>query len=75
MGRVLQNMNIGDLLLASPKAIYAETTAEVKLDDCPESEKFEINNGVKQGCPLSCVIFLMIRMWIEIHSRCASHSK
>ena len=50
-------MQVDGLLLDLLKALYNETTAAVSLKGGITSDTFATRCGVKQGCPLSCVIF------------------
>ena len=54
---VLGKMQVDGLLLDLLKALYNETTAAVSLKGGITSDTFATRCGVKQGCPLSCVIF------------------
>ena len=54
---VLDKMEITGTLCEMIKLMYAGNTAQVKLFDGTESHPFNLLNGIKQGCSLSCSLF------------------
>ena len=51
---VLQNMGVEGPLLHAIRATYHETKASVIVGSETSSTTFEVEDGIKQGCPMSC---------------------
>jgi hypothetical protein len=41
------------------KSLYEITTIKIKLDHGKTTEAFEVNQGLRQGCGLSSLLFIL----------------
>lgn len=56
---VLREMGLRERMMGWVTALYADPRARVKVNG-RLSDYFEIQNGTKQGCPLSPLLFAMV---------------
>ena len=49
----LEEMGVPKHLIYVIRNIYVDTKIKIKINDTVSSESREINQGVKQGCPMS----------------------
>jgi len=56
---ILKHLDFPPMLLNAVIAIYRNSWAAVKINN-KLSKQFKINSGVKQGCPLSPILFIII---------------
>lgn len=56
--KLLDHLNIGEFMTKSIKRLYVESSARISLDGI-KSKKIEINSGIKQGCPLSMILYIL----------------
>jgi hypothetical protein len=67
--KILENYGVPkEVLNAKKKSFYEITTIKIKLDHGKTSEAFEVNHGLRQGCglsPLSFILYLdkIIKEW------------
>lgn len=71
--KILPEYNISPKMIRIIQKIYENTKVSIKLGD-QKSEHIQINKGVRQGCPLSCVLFniyvdAITREWIANNPR------
>ena len=69
-------MGFPDQLIELVKDIYTDAETVVKLSKGQETNSIHVNAGVKQGCPISLILFnltteLLIRV---VQSRCNENS-
>lgn len=69
---ILQDKNIPNLLLQNIIEIYTDSKISVKINNCISERKL-VNNGVRQGCPLSPTLFNIyineiILKWNQIYT-------
>jgi hypothetical protein len=57
--KILEHLDFPTTLLNAIKAIYRNSWAAIKINN-KLSQQFKINSGVKQGCPLSPILFIII---------------
>ena len=55
--RKLQNLGITGKMLNFIKALYANSTVQVRSNDGSYATSFRLLRGVRQGCPLSSILF------------------
>ena len=72
----LSHMGFSDSLVELIKDIYTDTSTVIRISRDDETDPIQINAGVKQGCPISPVLFnltseLLIR---TVVSRCQANS-
>ena len=72
----LKHMGFPDQLIELVKDIYTDAETVVKLSKGQETNSIHVNAGVKQGCPISLILFnltteLLIRV---VQSRCNENS-
>ena len=56
---VMKKMNIGDKFISWIKAIYTETQSSTVING-HESIRFPLTRGVRQGCPLSALLYSIL---------------
>lgn len=59
MNEVLRGVGLGDPMIEWVIALYADLRARVKVNGTV-SDYINIQNGTRQGCPLSPLIFAII---------------
>ena len=66
----LSRLNIPQKVVDNVAALYADPKFKVKFND-NESEYKPQNSGIRQGCPLSPYLFLLVMtvMFDDIHTR------
>ncbi|KAJ4427887.1 hypothetical protein ANN_23895 [Periplaneta americana] len=69
---ILQDKNIPNLLFQNIIEIYTDSKISVKINNCISERKL-VNNGVRQGCPLSTTLFNIyineiILKWNQIYT-------
>ena len=71
MVRALERFNIPTKVIDVIKAFYADPRFVVKIKD-EKSETKRQNSGIRQGCPLSPYLFLLVMtvMFTDIQNRC-----
>lgn len=57
--KILKHLDFPPTILNAIKAIYRNSWAAIKINN-KVSQQFKINSGVKQGCPLSPILFIII---------------
>ena len=57
--KVMKKMNIGDNMLSCIEAIYQETQSSTQINGY-ESVRFPLIRGVRQGCPMSAILYSML---------------
>ena len=64
----LRAMNFGEKIMDMVKLLYSESTAKVVING-DLGEAFETKGGVKQGCPLSPYLFILVLELMAIEMR------
>lgn len=64
--KVIKMLGFGDLFLNAVKTLYNGCNSSVKLAH-GTSKRFDINQGIRQGCPLSPVLFLLVTQVLAVH--------
>jgi len=59
MFATLKRFNFGDMFIKWISVLYNKPLATVKLNGCL-STTFELKRGVRQGCPVSALLFLLV---------------
>ena len=60
---VLRSFRVPEKLIRVIKACYRSTKGKVRVGGM-FTETFDVETGLKQGCPLSCALFNMVLEWI-----------
>ena len=59
MFRTMHKMNISDKFIKWVRLLFKNTMAAVNLNGSP-SRTFKVERGVRQGCPISPYLFLIV---------------
>jgi hypothetical protein len=70
---ILKEKNIPNLLLKNIFETYTNNTIRIKIST-NTTEGRVINQGVRQGCPLSPTLFYYIYIYIYIHTHTHTHT-
>ncbi len=54
----LKFFGFGQYFIKSVKALYCGSNSSIKLAN--RTSRFEINRGIRQGCPISAFLFLVV---------------
>ncbi len=73
MMEALERLNIPDKVIGVIKALYKEPTFKVSMKDDKSEYKIQ-EAGIRQGCPLSPYLFILVMtvMFHDIYDRCSS---
>ena len=63
----LSYFNVPDKLIRLVKACYSNSRASVMVNG-NRTEAFDIKGGLRQGCPLSCLLFNLALEWVMRHT-------
>ena len=64
----LRAMNFGETIIDMIKLLYAESEAVIVTNDI-KGKQFKTRGGVKQGCPLSPYLFIIVLELMAIEMR------
>lgn len=64
--KVINFFGFGDMFLKAVKTLYSGCNSSVKLAD-GTSQRFDIHRGIRQGCPLSPFLFLLVTQVLAMH--------
>ena len=56
--KLLEHLNMGDFLLSNIKRLYSKSYATI-IANQHQSNRFDIKSGIKQGCALSMVLYVI----------------
>ena len=66
MYKALDVFGFGDTFKKSVKTLYTNANSSIKLP-YGTTKRFDINSGIRQGCPLSAYLFLLPMQLLSIH--------
>ena len=67
--KTLENFNFGPVLISWLKLLYTNIESKVKCNDFI-SDPFTPSRGVRQGCPLSALLYVLIAEVFAANVRC-----
>jgi exonuclease III len=68
MFRVLKRMGFGDFFVGAVRALYTDVSSCLYINQCV-SPSFPIHGGVRQGCPLSPYLFILVLECLAVRIR------
>jgi hypothetical protein len=68
MMKTMRAMNIGERYMKMVELLYADSTARVVVNG-EMGEEFQTEGGVRQGCPLSALLFIIVLELMAIELR------
>ncbi len=74
MTRIIQFYGFGERLLKVDKTLYKGCNSSVKLTN-GTTPRFDIRRGIRQGCPLSPLLFLLVAQVMAVHIKKISISR
>jgi hypothetical protein len=72
MLRVLERMGFGEFFIGAVRALYTGVSSCICINQCI-SKSFPIHGGVRQGCPLSPYLFILVLECLAMQIRSNKH--
>jgi hypothetical protein len=62
--KIVRSYGVPDKIIKMIKVFYENYECCISLDNCKMTEYFKISTGVRQGCILSPILFLIVIDWV-----------